>query len=77
VLLAIIGALLGLPLGVALHRYIMVSIEQEGIMFGSYVANMSYVYAFVITMGFTALVNLFMYRHLVKIPMVESLKAIE
>ena len=71
------GAVVGLILGIFLHRYIMVSIEQDGIMFGNYIQPMSFLYAFGITMIFSILVNLVMYRRLVKIPMVESLKSVE
>ena len=41
-LLTIIGALIGLGLGILLHRFIMVSIEQDGIMFGNYIKGMSF-----------------------------------
>lgn len=77
ILLTVTGAAIGLALGILLHRYIMVSIEQEGIMFGNYIENLSYAYSFLITMGFAGLVILFMGRRLKMIPMVESLKSIE
>ncbi len=77
IILSIMGAVVGLILGIFLHRYIMVSIEQDGIMFGNYIQPISFLYAFGITMIFSILVNLVMYRRLVKIPMVESLKSVE
>lgn len=77
VILSMIGAALGLGLGIYLHRIIMTSIEQEGIMFGNYIAGRSFLYAFAITLVFTMLVNVFMYRRITRVPMVESLKAIE
>ena len=46
-------------------------------MFGDYIASISFLYAFAITIVFTMLVNIFMYRRLKNIPMVESLKAVE
>ena len=76
-LLTIFGALVGLVLGIALHRYIMVSIEQEAIMFGHYIREVSFAYSFIITLAFAELVSLFMNRSLNKIPMVESLKSVE
>ena len=76
-LLTIIGALIGLGLGIVLHRFIMVSIEQDGIMFGHYIHEFSYGYALVITIAFAEFVSLFMSRRLKGIPMVESLKSVE
>ena len=76
-LLTIIGALIGLGLGVFLHRFIMVTIEQDAIMFGSYIHELSFVYSLAITLIFAELVSVFMSRRLRKIPMVESLKSVE
>ncbi len=76
-LLTFIGALIGLGLGIVLHRFIMVSIEQDGIMFGNYIREVSFGYSLVITLVFAELVSLFMNRRLKKIPMVESLKSVE
>lgn len=76
-ILTFLGALCGLILGVFLHRVIMTSIEQNGVMFGNYISKESFLYAFVITIVFGVLVNLFMYRKLTRIKMVESLKSIE
>jgi putative ABC transport system permease protein len=76
-LLTLIGAVIGLGLGIVLHRFIMVSIEQEGIMFGNYIQEFSFGYALVITLFFAQLVSVFMNRGLKKIPMVESLKSVE
>jgi len=77
VILSMVGAASGLIVGIYLHRIIMSSIEQNGIMFGNYISNTSFLLAFAITMVFTMLVNVFMYRRLRNIPMVESLKTIE
>ncbi|MEA4888652.1 MAG: FtsX-like permease family protein [Clostridiaceae bacterium] len=77
IILSIIGAGAGLLLGIYLHRTIMSSIEQSGVMFGDYIAGTSFLYAFAITLFFSMLVNLFMYRRLSHIHMVESLKTIE
>lgn len=76
-LLTFIGALVGLGLGILLHRFIMVSIEQDGIMFGHFIQSASFGYSLVMTLVFAELVSLFMNRRLRKIPMVESLKSIE
>lgn len=76
-ILTMIGALCGLVLGIGLHQLIMNLAEMENIMFGRNIDTSSFVYSFIITLGFALLVNLVMYRKLKKIPMVESLKSIE
>ncbi|NLH68937.1 MAG: ABC transporter permease, partial [Brooklawnia sp.] len=76
-LLTFIGSLVGLGVGVGLHRAIMVSIQQDDVMFGNYVSGFSFVYAVAITLLFGVLVAAFMYRKLINIKMVESLKSVE
>ena len=76
-LLTLIGGVLGLVLGVGLHRVIMKSIEQSNVMFGYLIDPSSFVLALVMTCVFSILVMLYMYRKLTRIPMVESLKAVE
>lgn len=77
IILSIIGSFVGLFVGVVLHRIVMASIEQDGIMFGNHIAALSFLYAFLITLIFVVMVNIFMYRRLKNIPMVESLKSVE
>ena len=76
-LLTIIGGLLGLPLGVLEHHFIMNVINMDMMMFGMNIKFLSFTFAFLITIGFTLLVSLFMRRHLNEIEMVESLKSVE
>lgn len=75
--LTAIGALVGLPLGKALHAFIMYTIRIDMVSFKTYVAPISYVWAIAITFGFAFLVNGIMYFKLDKINMAESLKTIE
>lgn len=77
IILSVIGSAVGLFVGVILHRFIMVSIEQDGVMFGNHINGLSFLYSFAITLVFVILVNIFMYRRLKNIPMVESLKSVE
>ncbi len=77
ILLTIIGALVGLPLGKVEHNLIMTVIDMEMVMFGMNINFLSYLYAFLITMSFTLIVLLLMSRNLRKIKMVESLKSVE
>ena len=76
-LLTVIGGLLGLPLGVLEHHFIMNVINMDMMMFGMNISWLSFTFAFLITIGFTLLVSLFMRRHLNEIEMVESLKSVE
>lgn len=77
IILTIIGSLFGLLLGIGLHSLIMSIAEMEDVMFGRNIEPLSFIYAFVITMGFSIIVNLVMYNKLKRIPMVESLKSVE
>lgn len=76
-ILTLLGALVGLGGGVVLHRAIMKSIEQSNIMFGFVISLQSYILAVILTCLFSILVMLYMYKKIVNIPMVESLKSVE
>jgi putative ABC transport system permease protein len=55
----------------------VVTAEVDYVMFGRNIQPLSFVYSGLLTMGFSALVNLVMYFRLKKIPMVESLKSVD
>lgn len=75
--ITVIGSLVGIVLGILLHGYIMKTVEMDAVMFGNEINWLSYVIAFALTVLFSAIVNLVMYKRLKDIPMVESLKSIE
>ena len=77
VVLSAIAGLIGLPLGIVFHRIVMGMIVIESISFDVRIAPVSFVLAFVLTLCFAFLVNLFMRRRVAKIKMAESLKAVE
>ncbi len=77
IILSVIGSFLGIFIGYALHRFIVLTVEFDSMMFVRNVHWTSYVYAIAITIGFTFLIDLFMRRVLNKVDMVESLKSIE
>ena len=58
ILISIIGALGGLALGMALHNYIMITVEMDNIMFGNAVKPLSYIYSVVLTIVFSMIVNM-------------------
>ena len=77
VILTLIGALLGLVGGIALHKFVILTVEVDAVMFGRDIQPMSFVYSLALTFLFSLIVNLFMGRKLKQISMVESMKAPE
>ena len=77
IILSIIGALFGSVLGKFLHGFVIKTVEIESAMFGRNIDFSSFVYGFIITMGFSLFVNFVMYFKLKRIDMVESLKSVE
>lgn len=76
-ILTFIGSLFGLLLGVILHRFIILMVEMDYVMFGRDVGVMGLLYSVALTMFFALLVNMAMTFKLRKIQMVESLKSVE
>ena len=68
---------MGLPLGKALHVFIMTQIKVDLMNFDVRVAPLSYVYALIFTFIFAMTVNLVMRKKLDKVSMTESLKSVE
>lgn len=76
-LLAFVGMLCGLWLGIYLHAFVVQTAEVDMVMFGREISPISFILSAVLTMVFALLVNLVMHRTLRRISMVESLKAPE
>lgn len=77
VILSVMGAAVGLLLGVALCNFVVTTAEIDEVMFGRTIHPLSFVWAFIITVIFSLIVNLIMRGVLKKISMVESLKSVE
>lgn len=75
--LTVIGAFAGIPLGTALHHWIMRQVEMDYIMFGRSVRPVNYIISMILTVVFGWMVNMFMKKKLDCIEMVESLKSVE
>ena len=75
--LTILGAIAGLPLGVALHHWIMHELQFSYVMYGVDVMPLSLIVSIILTSGFGILVNQLMKKKLAAIEMVESLKSVE
>lgn len=77
VFLTLFGVALGLFMGKFLHAWLVLTVEIDMLMFGRAARPMSYVWAVVLTIVFSLLVNLAAHRRLKKIDMVESMKTAE
>ena len=77
ILLTVLGSVVGCGLGKILHRFIIETVEVDSAMFGRNIDLSSYIFGFLITIGFSMFVNGVMYFKLKKIDMVESLKSVE
>ena len=75
--LTLISALAGLPMGYALLWYVMNQIKISSFYFGCRAAPFSYVVSVALTFVFAAIVAFLLYFKLDKIDMADSLKAIE
>lgn len=75
--LSVIGALVGIPAGIFLHRFVMSKIVLDAIAFPVVIHPISYLYSFVLTILFAVLVGLALRPRIDRIPMAESLKSVE
>ena len=76
-MLSVLGALVGLPAGWALHRFIMSQIRVDMVSFLVRVTPLSYCLSFIITMLLSVLVCALLGRKIDRIQMAESLKSVE
>lgn len=77
VLLTIIGILFGLVFGYILNSFILGTCEIGMLRFKRTILPQSYLFAAIITIVFTAIINFVTYFSLKKIDMIESLKSVE
>ena len=77
VILSVIGALIGLVLGVYLEGFVVTTAEVDQVMFGRTIHAPSFVWGFALTIVFSAASMLLMLPKLSSVDMVESLKSNE
>lgn len=77
IILTILGVCFGLIFGTILHRFVVVTVEVDLMMFGRMISPFSYVVSVLITFAFSLIVNGAMFYILRKVDMVESLKSVE
>lgn len=75
--LTLLGAVAGLPLGIAIHHWIMRELQFSYVMYGVDVMPLSLFLSVILTAAFGIFVNLLMRKKLSAIAMVESLKSVE
>ena len=77
VTLSAVGALVGLGMGKALHAFVMLQVQVDGMFFPNRIGAPSYVISYFLTLVFAFVICCFMRPKLKKIDMAESLKSIE
>ena len=77
VILTMFGVGIGMLMGKLLHQWLILTVEIDMLMFGRTLSLPSYLYAVVLTILFSLIVNLAAHRKLKHIDMVESLKTVE
>ena len=77
IILTVLGALAGLPMGKLLHAYVMGQIKIDLMCFDVRVAPMSYLISAALTLVFGLLVNLALRRKIRAIDMSQALKSVE
>ncbi len=77
IILSLIGASIGMFFGYFLHRFVVLTVEMESMLFIRTMPLYIYLIAFGMTVGFTIIINLAMRHILDQVNMVESLKSIE
>ena len=76
-ILVFMGFFLGIPAGIALHRFVIAQIEMDTVTFPVRVLPVSYLYSFLFVVLFSLLVDLVMRVKIEHIDMAESLKSSE
>lgn len=74
---AIIGIIFGWGFGIVLHRFVVLTAEVDIVMFDRSVVWWAYLFSAILTMAFTAVINVILHFKLKKVDMVESLKSVE
>ena len=71
------GIVVGLPLGVRLHTFVLMQIRVDMVSFKAVIAPVSFLLTVVMVVLFTVITDLVMRKKIAKIDMAESLKSIE
>ncbi|MEG1992953.1 MAG: FtsX-like permease family protein, partial [Acetivibrio sp.] len=72
IMLSMIGTIVGIFLGIILHKFVILTAEIDVLMFGREIQWKSYIFSAGLTMIFSTVINWIMFYKLKKIDMVES-----
>lgn len=75
--LVIMGIIVGIPAGLALHKFVMAQIVVDMVSFNEVIEPASYLFTVLAVIGFDVIVDIIMRRKLRRINMAEALKSIE
>ena len=76
-ILTVIGSIVGIGAGILLNKFILVTAETNVIKFLEKISPIYFIYSVLLTILFSVIVNLAMYKRFDKIDMIESLKSAE
>jgi len=76
-ILVFMGYIVGIPLGIALHRFVISQVAMDTVTFPLLINGISYVYALLFVIAFSIVVDIVMRIKIEKIDMAESLKSAE
>lgn len=77
IILTLIGSVSGIFVGLFLNKFVLSTAETNVIKFLEKISPIYFVYSILLTMLFSVIVNLAMYKRFAKIDMIESLKSAE
>ncbi|MBQ4068441.1 MAG: ABC transporter permease [Lachnospiraceae bacterium] len=76
-ILTIIGIIVGMILGIWIHKYVISTVEVDLVMFGRNIKMLSFLYSSILTMLFSLFINGLMHFKLKKIDIATSMKSVE
>jgi len=76
-ILTLISTGFGLICGIGFHYFVMKMIERDDVVYLNNIKGLSFLWAFLITMVFSVIMQIVTYFNLKKIDMIESLKSVE
>lgn len=77
IILTLIGSVFGIGAGIEIERFVRNAAEIDSMMFLKTIKPIYFIYSVALTICFSIIVNLFMYRKFGRIDMIESLKSAE
>ncbi|OPJ61925.1 ABC transporter permease [Clostridium oryzae] len=77
IILTVLGAFVGLLLGIVMDNFVLSTAETNVMLMSRYIKPIYFLYAFILTLCFSLIVNAAMYGKFDRIDMIESLKSAE